>query len=432
MTGDIGIHEQVIVGGAGVRDVSGLAAAIVEGSGRVTHQYGSRVLVAALPPDAAQAIERQAPEATVTPEARAISEATTGGLDEVEALGLEAFALRQSEEYVLAKAQRPLAGAAWDSGEATPPDDLDSEGLESAVTTTLAVEAGAPTSTRLTGKVAVGLVIVAGVRADLDFTATERVKVVAEVQNGLSWLGSQGSPGGISWIYDLRVITLEVEPNPNDTTREQKEARWRDPALAQLGFDPGLAGVRAYIDQLRATRNSDWAYCGFFTKYPLGWFAYASIGGPRLVMQYANDGWGPDNIDRVFAHETGHIFGAPDEYASSGCDCGGQWGFCRKPNGNCSNCATGGGVPCIMKSNSWEMCGYTPFHLGFDIPSTVPFVRETLQAHAAQAVRDVCLEPRFTGSTGPGAWVWSQSPSAGTKLARGGTVTMQLRTGPIP
>ena len=44
-------------------------------------------------------------------------------------------------------------------------------------------------------------------------------------------------------------------------------------------------------------------------------------------MQYAIDGWGPNNIDRVFAHETCHIFNAPDEYAASGCDCGGAWEY---------------------------------------------------------------------------------------------------------
>ena len=57
-------------------------------------------------------------------------------------------------------------------------------------------------------------------------------------------------------------------------------------------------------------------------------------------MQYDNDGWTPDNIDRVFAHETGHIFGCPDEYASSGCNCSAKFGWFREPNGNCQNCAT--------------------------------------------------------------------------------------------
>ena len=63
--------------------------------------------------------------------------------------------------------------------------------------------------------------------------------------------------------------------------------------------------------------DTDWGYCAFFTKYPVGHFAYAYLGGPYLVMQYAIDGWGPNNIDRVFAHETCHIFNAPDDYAAS-------------------------------------------------------------------------------------------------------------------
>jgi hypothetical protein len=136
--------------------------------------------------------------------------------------------------------------------------------------------------------------------------------------------------------------------------------------MASLGYGAGLSGVQQYIEDVRQNLNTQWSFCGFFTKYPLGWFAYAWIGGPSIVMDFANDGWGPDNIDRVFAHETGHIFGAPDEYASSGCSCGGQWGYFNQPNGNCQNCAPGGGVPCIMRSNDWAMCAWTPAHLGWD------------------------------------------------------------------
>jgi FG-GAP-like repeat len=67
----------------------------------------------------------------------------------------------------------------------------------------------------------------------------------------------------------------------------------------------------------------------------------------------------------VFAHETGHIFGCPDEYASSNCNCGGTWGRFGIANGNCENCASGGGVQCLMKGNTFAVCGYTPSHLGW-------------------------------------------------------------------
>ena len=230
--------------------------------------------------------------------------------------------------------------------------------------------AEAPTSQRLTGSVAVGIIIVEGPNANLTFSAAERTKVVAEVQNGLGWLATQ-NPEGLVFKYDIKIVTLNVQPGPGTLTFDQKETRWRDPAMQQLGFATGMAGVSAYVEQIRTNLGTTWTYCAFFTKYPLGHFAYASIGGPRLVMHYDNDGWGPDNIDRVFAHESGHIFGAPDEYASSGCNCGGSWGFYGKPNANCANCAPSGGVDCLMKGNTWSMCVHTPYHLG------LPLVQQT-------------------------------------------------------
>ena len=81
-------------------------------------------------------------------------------------------------------------------------------------------------------------------------------------------------------------------------------------------------------------------------------------------MQYSNDGWGPDNIDRVFTHETGHIFGCPDEYAASGCSTSTKAGFLREVNGNCQNGATAF-TDCLMAGNTWAMCQYTPVHLGW-------------------------------------------------------------------
>jgi hypothetical protein len=362
MAGDLDIHEQVIVLPAGLPAMGALAA-VEQASGGVTHQYGPRVLIAAVPSSANASLQQLAPAATMADESEALPERVRTDLDEAGAMGLAAFQLRNSEAYHEAKSHRPHADEPWDTDTAQQPCLHNGDEPHGAA---LAAEAGAPPlSARLMGRVAVGIIIVEGPTNALKFSAAERTKVVAEVQNGLSWLGSQSSPSGVSFVYDIRVVTLSVQPGPANQTLAQKETRWRDPAMAQLGFGAGMAGVTAYVQQLRTSRGTDWAYCAFFTKYPLGHFAYASLGGPRLVMDYANDGWGPDNIDRVFAHETGHIFNAPDEYTASGCTCGGQWGAFNVPNTNCQACAPGGGVPCIMKANTWAMCAYTPYHLGF-------------------------------------------------------------------
>jgi len=129
MAGDLAINEQVIVQGQdSAEDVGGRAAAAVgAASGGVTHQYGSRVLIAAVSPEAAEKVQNDVPRAAVSTDPSTLSEDVAGGLDDVGALGLAAFALRQSGDYAEAKAQRPLAGQAWDSGAAMAPDHLDSE-----------------------------------------------------------------------------------------------------------------------------------------------------------------------------------------------------------------------------------------------------------------------------------------------------------------
>lgn len=70
----------------------------------------------------------------------------------------------------------------------------------------------------------------------------------------------------------------------------------------------------------------------FVTRYACGWMGYTSPGSAYSVLYYdwlsdftgnfagtGVGGFNPFGIDRVFAHETGHIFGAPDEYANSAC-----------------------------------------------------------------------------------------------------------------
>ncbi|MBL4671558.1 MAG: hypothetical protein JKX81_04805 [Arenicella sp.] len=117
--------------------------------------------------------------------------------------------------------------------------------------------------------------------------------------------------------------------------KKEAEALWRDPAQAELGVGPGKDGYKQYVENLREQYNTDWGIVAFITKYPTGWFAYART--PRIVMSWSDS----DNFGRVFAHETGHTFGAPDEYASSNCNCSSISGrFFTAKNGNCKLCTT--------------------------------------------------------------------------------------------
>lgn len=115
----------------------------------------------------------------------------------------------------------------------------------------------------------------------------QRTKVIAEVQNGLGFFIQTNPLASISFSFEVRDVQLDVAADRNAANLE---ALWRDPAMAQLGFSPNFAGVEDYVQDLRSRMGTRWTYCAFFTKYPVGHFAYASIGGPRLVMHYDNDG----------------------------------------------------------------------------------------------------------------------------------------------
>ena len=145
----------------------------------------------------------------------------------------------------------------------------------------------------------------------------------------------------------------------------EAEDKWRDPALAQLGFPPGGDGITQLTAFFQNAVAAQFGYIVFFTKMPTAWFAYA--GGLRVVMRRVTgsfDTW--TSIDSVFAHETGHIFGAPDEYGSSNCICTSEHGrFIRAVNGNCDNCAVTP-VACLMKFNTFSLCPYSPAHIGWE------------------------------------------------------------------
>lgn len=62
--------------------------------------------------------------------------------------------------------------------------------------------------------------------------------------------------------------------------------------------------------------------------------------------------------------------------------------------------------------------------------TTVPDVQELRPATAAERIRAASLRPVFSGSDGPNAWVWRQSPRARQIVGIDSEVTMQLRNGP--
>lgn len=192
----------------------------------------------------------------------------------------------------------------------------------------------------------------------LDFTAAEKSVIMSEVLQGLTFLATLDPGANVSFVQDWHDITVTVAPGAGDDY-EDFEAPWRNAALKEMGFAPSRSGSVAYVNALRSSKQTNWAYVAYITKYPLYHFGYAS--GERLVMDYRNDGWGTGSIDKVFAHETCHIFGAADEYGD--CDCKAS-GHNSVPNNNCKHC-TSAQIPCLMNANTLSLCSWSRGQVGW-------------------------------------------------------------------
>ena len=297
--------QQLVILADGNGPTTHRAMGAIEARGaQVLQRYGDRVLITAAPPKSAEAIDAlktvKAVHAAPVPRA-------PRGATEAEELGIEAWNLRRSKGFAAAKAERPREGVAWDQTGATPdaPDGPGMTHVTEAGPSGPSCLIGSDLSPYLIGSVAVGLVIVDGPTPDLKFSDEEKTKVVAEVQEGLGWLAQQEPRASVSFSYDIRNVAISNPPDPNKSGYELLEAHWRDPALISMGYMGNILGAKQHAEKIRSILATRWAYVGFFTKYPVEHFAYALK--PKLIMQYSNDGWGPDNIDRVFTHETGHI-----------------------------------------------------------------------------------------------------------------------------
>ena len=225
-------------------------------------------------------------------------------------------------------------------------------------------EANTPYQPTLTGKIAVAAIIVSG-PGNLAISDAEKKKIISEVTGGLQfWSDAAPASANLQFSLYSAFISISAADSTSCPSLEACHDVFVNPALQGIGASTGQAGKDEVAQYIKDRSGADGAYIGFFSKYMQKHFAYAYYGGGPLYMQYSNDGWGPDQIDRVFAHETGHVFYAPDEYAN--CQCSNDYGggTCTDSNGNCEDC-TGSQSSCIMNSNNFSLCSYTKKHVGW-------------------------------------------------------------------
>ncbi len=187
------------------------------------------------------------------------------------------------------------------------------------------------TSEYMIGSVSVGVLLLESNGSEEpsteDWTVTEENQVNSEIQQALTWWAQQNTNASVSFTYDWNyAVPVSIEPisHPSVFTNSSWEEKWVTEAMATLGYTTGdrFERTRSYINDLRTSNGTDWAFAVFVIdssndsdgSFSDGYCAYAYLGGPFVVMTYDNDGWGIDSMNQVMAHETGHIFYATDEY----------------------------------------------------------------------------------------------------------------------
>ena len=212
------------------------------------------------------------------------------------------------------------------------------------------------------------------------WAAADRTLIQNEIVSGLSWWSSTAQSTTfrtpLTYIYVNYYSTLTQTGYEPILHPSGDDYLWITEIMGKFGYGTGdkFARCEAFNTAKRLAYKTNWSVVSFIGYNPSpasstftnGYFAYAYIRGPYSQLLFRNDGWATTSYDIVNAHETGHLFGGQDEYYQAG------YGGCTSCgvsmngvyNGNCEYCNTNA-QPCMMRSNSLSLCGYTPGHIGW-------------------------------------------------------------------
>lgn len=193
-----------------------------------------------------------------------------------------------------------------------------------------------------------------------DWTDEEIQNVKREIQYAFDWWSNQNPNTSLSFINETHVrIPTSYEPINHSTLNK---SLWISEVMAYLGYESvhWTFQIRDYVNDLRDRLNTDWALAIFVVDssndddgmFEEGGYAEASPGGPFSYMTYNCSSWGIEQMDRVSAHELGHIFWAIDEYVPIA----GYSGYL-----NVTSIPLSG---CLMDNLSWCLSGAPHGHNG--------------------------------------------------------------------
>jgi hypothetical protein len=224
------------------------------------------------------------------------------------------------------------------------------------------------TSEFVIGRVAVGIILPesdSSIDPSIeDWTSQEQQNVFSEIVAAMNWWAAREPRANLTFYYDDHFTSpLSTGYEPINRPHSD-QGLWIGQVMGELGYSASsyFTRVRDHNNALRNQYQTDWAFTIFVVdsssdgdnKFSDGYFAYAYLGGPFMVMTYGNNGYGPNNMDVVTAHEMGHIFHALDQYYSAHQACTYRSGYLYVENqnsqyGNCSS-----NEASIMRGQVWS------------------------------------------------------------------------------
>lgn len=178
------------------------------------------------------------------------------------------------------------------------------------------------TSSYMVGKIAVGIILTNG--PYYNWTDDQVNQTISGIKAAMSFWASQDPGANLTFYYDTHLrVPVSVEPI---NMQLAQDTLWIPQVMTELGH-PGdaISATRAYDNAIRKANDTNWAFTifvvdddpnvrqGRFTDFQ---YADAYIGGPFETMSRFSS-WAYNSAQyftAVPAHETGHIFGATDEY----------------------------------------------------------------------------------------------------------------------
>jgi len=187
-----------------------------------------------------------------------------------------------------------------------------------------------------------------------NWTPEQIERVRASVHDALDWWAARLPLARLRFHVRLHVVPIAYEPTRYGLA---DEGRWIGASLAALGFagDNYFDQAYAAADALRDELGTDWATTIFVANsergsgyFADGYFAYAYINGPFMVVTSDSGGYGAHQLAPVVAHEFGHLFGALDQYAVARVSCDRRSGYLNAPSANSQYNECGTNQPSIM------------------------------------------------------------------------------------